>query len=100
VALAASLIVIEAIILSASRAALGSTGIALAIMIIADRISSTRSGVGKPAGISLIALGVLIAPGCSSIPSSLRACARRAMTVGSGQPFNHHDRDSPPLPIA
>ena len=60
VALTASLIVIEAIILSASRAALVSTGIALAIMIIADRISSTRSGVGKPAGISLLALGALI----------------------------------------
>ena len=59
-ALAASLIVIEAIILSASRAALASTVFVLAIMFIADRFSSTRSGVGKPAGVSLLALGVLI----------------------------------------
>ena len=36
------------------------------MLLIADRASSTRLGVGKPAGISLIALGVLIvglAPG-------------------------------------
>jgi hypothetical protein len=59
-ALGGSLIVIEAIILSASRAALASTAIILTIMFIADRISSTRSGVGKPAGISLIALGALV----------------------------------------
>lgn len=58
-ALAAGLILIEAILLSASRAALASTVIVLAIMLVAGQISSTRSGVGRLAGFSLIALGVL-----------------------------------------
>jgi hypothetical protein len=57
---AASLIVIEAIILSASRAALVGVGMALGLLIITDRMSSIRSGVGRSAGISLIALGILI----------------------------------------
>ncbi len=57
---AASVIVIVAIILSASRAAIVGAGLALGIMIMADRISSSRSGVGVPAAFSLIALGVLI----------------------------------------
>jgi O-antigen ligase len=60
VAVAAGFIVIEAIILSASRAALVSAAVALGILMIADRISSVRSGVGRTAGISLIALGVFI----------------------------------------
>jgi hypothetical protein len=58
--LVASLIVIEAIILSSSRAALVSSGLALGIMIIADRASSIRSGVARPAAFGLIALIVLI----------------------------------------
>jgi hypothetical protein len=56
VALAASLIVIEAIILSASRAASISTVLSLAILIGIDRASSIRSGVGRPAAIALIAV--------------------------------------------
>jgi hypothetical protein len=55
-----SLIVIEAIVLSSSRAALVSSGLALAIMIIADRVSSIRSGVARPAAFGLIALAALI----------------------------------------
>lgn len=58
-ALAASVLVIDAIILSASRAAVVGAGIALGTLVIADRISSTRSGVGMSAGISLIALSVI-----------------------------------------
>jgi hypothetical protein len=59
IALVAGFIVIEAIILSASRAALVSIAIVLGVLIIADRIRSTRSGVGRPAAIGLIALIVL-----------------------------------------
>lgn len=59
-ALVASFVVIEAIILSASRAAVVCAGIALGILIIADRIRSARLGVGTSAGISLIALSVLV----------------------------------------
>ena len=58
--LAGSLIVIEAIILSSSRAAMVSTGLALGIMIIADRASHIRSSVARPAALGLIALVVLI----------------------------------------
>ncbi len=56
----ASLIVIEAIILSSSRAALLGTALALGIMIAADRISRIRSGVAWPATFGLGALLVLI----------------------------------------
>jgi hypothetical protein len=59
-ALAGGLIVSEAIVLSSSRAALVSTGLALGIMIIADRANSIRSGVAQPAAFGLIALVVLI----------------------------------------
>jgi hypothetical protein len=60
VALAGSLIASEAILLSSSRAALVSTGLALAIMIGADRASHVRSGVARPAAFGLIVLVVLI----------------------------------------
>ena len=56
-ALAASLIVIEAIVLSASRAAVVSIALTLGIMIVADRASHTRSGLARSGVISLIALG-------------------------------------------
>jgi hypothetical protein len=59
-ALATSFIVIEAIVLSASRAAVLSTTLALGIMIVADRMSHTRSGLARSGLISLIALVVLI----------------------------------------
>jgi hypothetical protein len=58
--LAGSLIVSEAIVLSSSRAALVSTGLALGIMIIVDQASNIRSGVARPAAFGLIALIVLI----------------------------------------
>jgi hypothetical protein len=59
VALVGSVILIEAVMLSASRAALVSMGLSLGIMIIADRASSIQSGVGRPAAIGLIVLLVL-----------------------------------------
>lgn len=59
-AFAASLIVIEAIVLSTSRAAVASAALTLGIMIAADRVSRTRSGLARSGVISLIALGVLI----------------------------------------
>ena len=59
-ALVAGLIMIEAIILSSSRAALVSTALALLILIAIDRASSIRSGVGKPAALAMIALLCLI----------------------------------------
>ena len=55
-ALAASVFLIEAVILSTSRAALVSMGLALVSMIIVDRVSSSRSGVRRPAAMGLIAL--------------------------------------------
>jgi hypothetical protein len=58
--LAGSLVIVEAIILSFSRAALASSALALGIMIVADRVNSIRSGVARPAAVSLITLAVLI----------------------------------------
>ncbi len=58
--LAASLIVIEAIVLSASRAAVVSTALALGIMIAVDRASHTRSGLARSGVLGLIVLVVLI----------------------------------------
>ncbi|CAG0932865.1 hypothetical protein TFLX_02808 [Thermoflexales bacterium] len=58
-ALLAGLGVIEAIVLSASRAAVVSTALALGIMIIADRASQTRSGLARSGVVSLSILGVL-----------------------------------------
>ncbi len=59
-AFAASLSVIEAIVLSASRAAVASAALTLGIMIVTDRVSRTRSGLARSGVISLITLGVLI----------------------------------------
>lgn len=59
-ALAASLIVIEAIVLSASRAAVVSVTLTLGIMIVADRASHTRSGLARSSILGLIALAVFI----------------------------------------
>jgi hypothetical protein len=58
--LVAGLVVIDAIILSSSRAAMVSTALALGIMIAADRASRIRSGVTWPAAFGLGALLVLI----------------------------------------
>jgi hypothetical protein len=59
-ALAGSFIVIEAIVLSASRAALIGTALALGIMILSDQLSHIRSGLTRPSLISLIAIVTLI----------------------------------------
>ncbi len=56
----AGLVVIEAIILSSSRAAMAGAALALGIMIAVDRVSRIRSGVARPAAFGLSALVVLI----------------------------------------
>ncbi|HEY4722962.1 MAG TPA: hypothetical protein VII92_14010, partial [Anaerolineae bacterium] len=60
VALVGSFIVLEAIVLSASRAALAGTALALGIMILSDRISRTRSGLTRSGVVGLITLLVLV----------------------------------------
>ena len=60
VALAGSFIVLEAIVLSASRAALVGAALALTIMILSDRFSRTRSGLTRSSVIGLIGLIVLV----------------------------------------
>ena len=74
--LIASLIVIEAIILSSSRAALISTALSLVILIGIDRASSIRSGAGRPAALVLIALLGLI--GAQFIVNPLLAARLRS----------------------
>jgi hypothetical protein len=74
--LAASVIVIEAIILSSSRAALISTALSLLILIGFDRASSIRSGIGRPAALALIVLVGLI--GVQFIANPLLAARLRS----------------------